>query len=1857
MNKKIFSIVMNILLVLSLHAERNPLINVDDNDRSGRGIVDIGSINEYKNGASSYNLEILSIPALSREIERDIVPVYRIKEDFDCLIDEYGHETCEADIETCIATSNFNPGSSTYYSASVFTPKIFKIENGTINLSGSVNVCVDHAAYLQAYQKNNIIYIKIITGTHNCGGSGYYNIVSKTLPAGFKAKTVSVKYSAGCLGSGSVNLVVGGSSVMTNSVCGASGAQSPTISINSVLSYSNEFYNCPTGYYDPINNNQLNGNCRKDYSYYTYQCPTDIDAYGNEWVGPLVSSGGDCGGNGIASAKGGVCPNATATPPANNCLRYNYSCPAGDGSNECIAGPNSNSIGENVFEGFIYKIANSTKFTNILVEEMICPEATNQIYNCESSDWTIYEEYCRRPVLSEENVAPINGVCEDNFTLGVNNRCFKTFEGATVLFVNNQYVYNKNAILGYSPDTKSCLAEKETSCLSDTYSYDQTTDTCLRYPTCETNIGGKCYEKPDRNCDAGFAYDSDNNDCRRGRECQLGDITIKIDSNGNNIETCNFKAEQCPTFGFEIDRDIKNFCSKDLEWDYAYCDTQIATEDYCFETVEYSQWTAEGSNNMNWSIVDDNGPAMYQSVNTSGYYLYPESLEDFTMEGKVRVGINCGGNDDDTIGFVFGYQDSNNYFGLGWSGGWTTNGGTSLYGGGSVGLQLIKVSGGVKTVLASLDDSYGWECTTNYTKFKIINSVETGIQVFMNGTRVINYPTDYAGPGKAGYLMVSQGEGYYKDFTIIKAPRCNDRSYTYDALHNICYKKLPGNTYTYDFESKIIIESPSCPVGNYNSETGECITTPFCKSGGIEINNSQGIPICKKEVNFQCLVNNLLYVDNATTHDLFNSSNDYYIGACEVLNPCQDNETLIINNGVQQCSTTQTLTKCPDNYSEFEIAGNTECIAVPKCKEGWYKTNNTCVLNYSWYEYECDSGWGDANEIYKELFNTCKDPANQNLPECLTLYTSGGDCKGSCGFNNCECNSPVAPANSCRKPTTIGSNSNTYSILSKRPLVQHPVSGTTITENDMNVLRNFPCGIDQRHCDYALNRIWGEGSKLCFEKKNKEGSCFEVEGCSFFGEIKPSEADPEDTIRHLSLIDPYTIRSNFFQLMGDLGEPKECRIGVYNEVTKKCNGTIPMDQWTIEGDPASGDWSIRTVDGDEEFYQANNKLNTMYMYPDPLLNKYSISGKINPRINHKNSIGLVFGWESDSSMYIIDWGSKSYWCRNYGNCGLNLNNMSYGALNLIKINSSEEYYGSYMRTGSDLLATNLEPDWNAGNWYDIKATINGGNVKVYINNIKYLDYTLPNGELFPEGRVGFYNLSTPGVSYKDFVVSDMEPECVPYAYFDERDGHCHNYSCQPGYTLDAVTHTCVQAISSTCKMNGNVGWESRTAPIVSIGNSSKMEFVTNMTVTGSADFNDGTTWNGFNAATMAIEFSNGNWYTIANVNSALGPVTIDRPSFVKLLPNNFYSISKSDSYTSDCKYKNIILDNSLCGDRVIIKSPLEKLYVTRIMDIESLKVLYGGISSESLLDNTITLDFLFEGTSDRASLIGNGYVDPLVAPSMDITVQAIDSDYASLNNRIRFWDSYIDGDLGFIEFVSDVATEDREEGYVPEFIDYEELLAAGFTSIRLLSYKDGYLNSEDQKDLGLTYFIRTKKTDSLACTNYANEFSMNKVDPSTFNVLENMKLYASMGIFANSACILSKTGVLIPSASTWAVKSTTYSGNVEYICSPWSCVDHKCSTESCTDDSTGTLLFDGYEANSACTDQICDGNKDFVPFCGKLSGCPVENVTIDPDPNDTTIPCLELYCTQGTLDYKTKTCQVEVCPAGTTRVGDKCEAN
>ncbi len=1739
MKKMLTSITLVMLITQQVFAATNPLL---DPTKKSSTIVDIGYNHEKIPVATTIPKTLIDIPALSREIDKNILMKDRIVDTKDCLTDDNGFETCPTNTETCQGNLVYNEGTATPHSGHTEVSAI----NRGFNISDATTACNDHflsAMFVHVPSQNliQVLYLNAspslalgagcsskyttakfpnvnipaggpITISINSSGAGCSdNSVSKTLtgmPVAARELTGAELFSM----AQSNGIVKNSGTKMSNvdltyydynvAYCNAGGAQYPTVTIQS----STIVYECPNSNYTLVNTDR----CKIDYTYYTYTCPStagennanitwaDVNA-GGSWYGP-VNAGGDCGAVGVAD--GGICGGATAaTPPSTNCFRTSYSCPS-DPTKDCAKISNNGAVGTNIFSGYQYAAGDATQHTKTLNKDFTCPN------------------------------------------------------GGT-----------------YDSTKKACFIGKEFVCVNSGYTYDRFIGQCVADAVCNDNWNpatNKCESIPTIDCPTGFTYNTITMNCDKKQDCAVG-----------TLNTTTNLCESTPN------------CGTDPSWRY-----DSATM-LCYKDLDTA-------NKLYQEIKPSLQRTVSNTVNSTAYAFTSTDLGSATFGGwignyKVNVGVlnykfytPVAG----TYKFTYEVDDAGDVIidgitiinASGWSSVFTA---TMYLNVGEHTIQLTghDIYGGPRGQALVIQDSAN----------NIIWNTRTGQpNVLITTTNIVNY----CDPAPE-YQLVNNSLCYfdYNSYSICPT------GYTFNTTYDICYKSTGQEI----LETRMYQKQPSCQGGGvFNNSNRMCELNPTCFNGTINNTNhtcnTNETNICNAPT---IAVNGLDFVGGIWTPRISG-----YDTLCANSNLCPNGGTQTTINDIAMCVSPKTVA-CPEGYIP-NPQGSGECLSSPVCPEGYIPDGANCKLTYNWSTYTCPTGWQGPVE-------------------------PGADCNGSCNEDGCWCNMPNSPANNCKTLLNV-STSGTYTTMEKRDMEKHIIRGTSFSPEDLGEFRDMSCGSD---CAYYINKITGNGNNICFEKKNGEKKCLPVDNCYFTGEITPNSDTPNDFIKTLSLIDPHTLRSNYEIEMGDLGLPATCRIGTYNPVTKKCDGVMPLTSWTIEGNPSSGAWSLRTMEGEQEFYQELNLLNTMYMYPDKLNNSYTISGQIKPRTQHQNSIGLVFGWESDSSMYLIDWGSQSYWCNYYSNCGLNLNGMSYGALNLIKVNSSNEAYGTYMRQNSDLLANNMSPNWNAGNWYNISATINGGNVKVFIDGTMYLDYTLPNGAVFPEGRVGFFNLSTPDVSYRRFRVSNMEPECAAGTFFDTRDSHCHAYSCAPGYTLDYNTNTCAQSITSTCRMNGHVGWTGRQGGISSLGAGGMKTTVALLQATGNASYNSNNNWQGFNIANMAVKLSDGFWYVVDQVKDPAGNVlprgTI--PSSVKLIDKSFYQIMDTNPNTLTCKFNGVQV-NGYCGNSIKMILPETKMTVLAFSDIESII----GLDSVTA-DNTFNLNvaigsnsFAYSGVKRIPEKNLEGLLNLVLEPEYD----------TYLSNKLDFWDSFVDKDIGFLEFIREVKSEDRADNFVPENVIPYDMLAEGFTV------------NEYVPDISGVLYVKPTKTDSVACNAFANKLGGSIVSISSFPV--DLQPFAyTRGIGEVGACAI-KTNNIPASFDfvNFAIRKNFYTGGFEYKCSPYTCSNHECATATCVTETIGgtnmqngvvtssqtvtyqgTILPDSLKPTdpTICTNQVCDAKLNYVRQCGREVGCEQRaNVTFDSVNNK----CLESYCDNGgVLNTSTNTCQSFKCPYGT----------
>ena len=248
------------------------------------------------------------------------------------------------------------------------------------------------------------------------------------------------------------------------------------------------------------------------------------------------------------------------------------------------------------------------------------------------------------------------------------------------------------------------------------------------------------------------------------------------------------------------------------------------------------------------------------------------------------------------------------------------------------------------------------------------------------------------------------------------------------------------------------------------------------------------------------------------------------------------------------------------------------------------------------------------------------------------------------------------------------------------------------------------------------------------------------------------------------------------------------------------------------------------------------------------------------------------------------------------------------------------------------------------------------------------------------------------------------------------------------------------SIKSTCRLNGNVGYAERKEGITSVSPKlGERKFVT-IKASGSASTTNGN-WNGFSIANMAVQLTDGLWYTVESVLDAEGNRLVRNvPNFVVGLDRSMYKIVKTDE---NCEVKGTKAEN-YCGSEVIMYMPNPDLGVIGVAELDALNKEIDASKNSVSLSITVN-DIKVPLTKSIDAIANNPFV---VKP-----INAADE----YDDRLNFWDNYIDGDIGFIEFVREISPQAKRDGFVPENKIPFEWAEKGFTNIE---YSKGNDNLE-----------------------------------------------------------------------------------------------------------------------------------------------------------------------------------------------------
>lgn len=422
----------------------NVLLNPTKNNET---IIDIGYNKEAIPYSASIPKTFIETPALSKAITSYINVLKRDHEVLDCVTDDYGDTSCPGETLECLANVETTSGNSTFHTSIQIinknkisttrgnalypnelkadyklNPNIGAVDGSRFNItstssySNSLPSPID--MYNAGFMKNGKFTIKAFNF-----GSGYGQLYFNQAP------------------SRTTTLISGGSTVTNGKISSDDGlyaiVEMQWDVIPSSLSFGCDdfclvgnpndigfgFWNvgCIAGY--TINDNILSeaGTCKREYSYYTYDCEINNTSIKKEeqWVGP-INAGGDCQGIGLnanLSCNASVADN-------NNCMKTNFVCPA-NSSLPCTKIASEDAIVKNLYDGYMYNFGKVEYKYKELKLDKICEGSGsyssdtnmcvgNKEYKCANADFTYDKDMneCLGEYVCNGYFSAITGLCE-----------------------------------------------------------------------------------------------------------------------------------------------------------------------------------------------------------------------------------------------------------------------------------------------------------------------------------------------------------------------------------------------------------------------------------------------------------------------------------------------------------------------------------------------------------------------------------------------------------------------------------------------------------------------------------------------------------------------------------------------------------------------------------------------------------------------------------------------------------------------------------------------------------------------------------------------------------------------------------------------------------------------------------------------------------------------------------------------------------------------------------------------------------------------------------------------------------------------------------------------------------------------------------------------------------------------------------------------------------------------------------------------------------------------------------------------------------------------------------------------------
>lgn len=183
--------------------------------------------------------------------------------------------------------------------------------------------------------------------------------------------------------------------------------------------------------------------------------------------------------------------------------------------------------------------------------------------------------------------------------------------------------------------------------------------------------------------------------------------------------------------------------------------------------VDLSSWTAltldyaGGQPAGNWNISGDN-LSVVQTVNADpSFFLNNLNQTSYSMDGSWQV-LPAGNGDDDYMGFVFGYQNSSNFYLFDWKQGTQSYVGTTAY----EGMTIKKMTGATGDGLADLSLAEFWANGADYGDMDILAQNHGSTEGWADNV-LYDFHLDFnLNPGEI-HIIVEQSGTTLWDYTLI----------------------------------------------------------------------------------------------------------------------------------------------------------------------------------------------------------------------------------------------------------------------------------------------------------------------------------------------------------------------------------------------------------------------------------------------------------------------------------------------------------------------------------------------------------------------------------------------------------------------------------------------------------------------------------------------------------------------------------------------------------------------------------------------------------------------------------------------------------------------------------------------------------------------------------------------------------------------------------------------------------------------------------------------------------------------------------------------------------------------------------